>query len=62
MKKKTQDAGDRGQGTGNQGWTISRRGWFGALAGLAAVVGVRRRKPETVVEKKARRRFWIGHT
>ncbi len=55
MKKKTQDAGDRR-------WKMSRRGWFGALAGLAAIVSGTRRKPETVVEKKARRRFWIGHT
>ena len=42
---------------------ISRRGLFGALAGaVAAVAGLRRKRPETVAEKRRRKRFWIGHT
>ena len=42
---------------------LSRRGWFGALAGVAALVAGRRKKrAETVVEKRHKRRFWIGHT
>jgi hypothetical protein len=45
-------------------WT--RRGWFGALAGaaalVAAVAGRRRTRRETVAEKREKRRLWIGHT
>lgn len=44
---------------------MTRRRWFGALAGLAAVVAAVRRepaRPEAAAEKKRRRRFWIGHT
>ena len=56
MKKRSSDESKSGA-------RITRRGWFGALAGLAAVVaGARRKQPETVVEKRQRRRFWIGHT
>ena len=60
-EKKTQDTGDRGQDTGHGTW--SRRGWMGAVAGaVAAVAGLRRKRPETVAEKRRRKRFWIGHT
>jgi hypothetical protein len=63
MRKKTQDAGNGEQGTGDREWQISRRGVFGALAAVAAAVaGMRRERRETVVEKRRRRRFWIGHT
>lgn len=48
--------------TGN-GLPLSRRAWFGALAGVAALVAGRRQKrTETVAEKRQKRRFWIGHT
>jgi hypothetical protein len=58
--KRTKDAGN--PGTAEREW--SRRGWIGAVAGaLAAVTSIRRtRCEETVVEKRQRRRFWIGHT
>ena len=60
-KKQTQDAGNGEPGTGNREW--SRRGVFSALAGaVAAVAGLRRKRPETVAEKRRRKRFWIGHT
>lgn len=60
-REKTQDAGNRAQGTGDREWT--RRGVFGALAGAVAVVaGLRRKRPETVAEQRRRKRFWIGHT
>lgn len=63
MTKKTQDAGDRGQGTGDRASSLSRRGWFTALAGLSALVAGRRRKrAETVGDKRRNRRLWIGHT
>jgi len=63
-EKKQQETGDRQRATGNgQRQQISRRGVFGALAGVvAAVAGMRRERRETVVEKRRRRRFWIGHT
>ena len=63
-QKKQQETGDGQRATGNgQALQISRRGWFGALAGVAAVVaGMRRARRETVVEQRRRRRFWIGHT
>jgi hypothetical protein len=45
------------------GTSITRRGWFGALAAVAALVaGTRRKRSEPVVDKQRRRRFWIGHT
>lgn len=44
---------------------LTRRGLFGALAGVAAVLvaTLRERKPpETLADRRRRRRFWIGHT
>ena len=61
MRKKTQDAGDGEPGTGDREW--SRRGVFGALAGAVAVVaGLGRKRGETAVEKRRRKRLWIGHS
>lgn len=51
---------------GSEPEKLTRRGWFGALAGaaalLAAVAGRRARRGETAGEKRAKRRLWIGHT
>jgi hypothetical protein len=59
MKRNAEDAGS--PGTVERQW--SRRGWIGAVAGaFAAVTSIRRTRRETVVEKRRRRRFWIGHT
>ncbi len=67
-EKKQQETGDRQRATGNgQARQISRRGLFGALAGVVAAVVAsvgreRRERREKVVEQRRRRRFWIGHT
>lgn len=60
MKKREAGSGDPKPGDEA---ALSRRGWLGALAGVAAAVaGARRQRRETVAEKRRRRRLWIGHT
>ena len=64
-RKQLQRTGDRKRAAGDgQLEQITRRGWIGAVAGVVAAVANLKRthRDETVVEKRRRRRFWIGHT
>jgi hypothetical protein len=63
-RQKQQGTGNGQRATGNgQLEQMTRRGVFGVVAGMAAVIAsVGRKRRDEPPSPRRRRRFWIGHT